>query len=75
MKPLFRQIPKPCTPENANESIQTEVDTLNDAIVLFQNANTGSLDVSILMWEGSNDGYIIYASTSLNIPIPENPTE
>ena len=74
MNPLYRQMPFNLTPEQIHDVVQTEVDTLEEAITLY-NLNSGSFDVGILLWDGPRNGYVVYASTYDNIPIPVNPTE
>jgi len=73
MKPLFITKLKDTTPE-LSEFTQMEVETLEDAISLYEGVDITTHDASILIWE-IGTGYSTYASTEDNIPLPPGPPE
>jgi hypothetical protein len=71
MKTLFTTELKNTTPE-LSEFTQMEVETLEEAIMLYEGVDPNSQDASILVW-ADDTGYTTYASTFDNIPIPQPP--
>ena len=61
------------TPEQMDEVTQSEVDSLEDAITIFNNTDTNVQVCDILVWN-SIDGYTTYASTD-GKPLPPGPIE
>jgi hypothetical protein len=73
MNPLVLIKPINMTPEQSDQVTQTEVDSLEDAITIFNNTDTDVEVCDILVWK-SGDGYTTYASTD-GMPLPPSPPE
>jgi hypothetical protein len=73
MNPLILIKPINMTPEQADQVMQNEVPSLEDAIIIFNGTNTDVEVCDILVWK-SGDGYTTYASTD-GIPLPPGPPE
>jgi hypothetical protein len=73
MNPLVLIKPINMTPEQSDQVTQTEVDSLDDAITIFNNTDTNIEVCDILVWK-SGDGYTTYASTD-GKPLPPGPPE
>jgi hypothetical protein len=74
MNPLVLIKPINMTPEQGDQVTQTEVDSLEDAITIFNNTDTNVKVCDILVWKGIENGYITYASTD-GMPLPDPPPE